>query len=359
MQPCPAEPDWKELEQSTALGLDISPQLTQVLETSQGLCQARAHLLLSHLMLLSGEQAQAFYHLQQSMRLGLVEPCQLAFSALCRVAGQLDRAQSWLDISSTPSFERELEQGLVLRELGRYQRAEQCFLKALHLALELGGAKDLPALRTYHRLGVIYCILGRYSESRSFLRTCLEGLTVLSTKPGLLETEVWHDYALLCLATKRTVEAEGFACRALYTRKQRLGSETSGLAKSYVLIGNVFLEHDAVRSERSLLKSLSLLRHHQGAETDQASAHLSLAALYLQQGELEAALRHAQRGSGLLRSLPRPHADRASALLLLSSVMKANGRSEWQACEAAAKSEYTRSLPAEHNYVNTNSSREQ
>lgn len=352
---------WSQLENDTLLGLDVCPQLNCLLATAQESPElaGRIHLLQARSLLYSGEQAQAFSHLQQAVRLGPSEPCHIVFSALCRTTGQLEKAKSWLEISpKTETLERELEQGLVLRELGQYVQAESCFLKALHIALEQGNAAALPAIRSLHRLGVIYCILGRYSESKSFLKTCIEGISKLSGKPGLLETEIWQDYSLLCLATHREVEAEGYACKALYTRKQILGSRAPGLSKTYTLVGNVFLEHAPVRAERCLLKALGLLRLHQGAETDQASAHLSLSALYLQQHQFEASLRHAQKGSGLLRTLPRPHADRASALLLLASVLRANGRSEGDACECAAKEEYASSLPAEHSYVYTSPDRE-
>lgn len=355
------ESHWTHLENETLLGLDVSSQLKSLLETAQESSEVpgRIHLLQAKASLYRGEQAQAFSHLQQAMRLSPVEPCHILFSALCRATGQLERARSWLDITpKTESLERDLEQGLVLREMGQYVQAESCFLKALHVALEQGAATALPAIRSLHRLGVIYCILGRFGESKSFLKTCIEGISKLSDKPGLLETEIWQDYSLLCLATRNGVEAEVYACKALYTRKLILGNRTPGLAKTYTLVGNVFLEHDPIRSERCLLKALGLLRLHQGAETDQASAHLSLSALYLQQSQVEASLRHAQRGSGLLRTLPRPHADRASALLLLSSVLKANGRSEGDACECAAKQEYASSLPAEHSYVYTSPDRE-
>jgi tetratricopeptide (TPR) repeat protein len=350
-----------QLEHDTLLGLNVASQLHSLQETTSEKPELAgfAHLLQAKFLLYCGERAQVFSHLQQAMRLGSAEPCNITFSALCRATGQLDRAQSWLDIApKTETLERELEQGLVLRETGRYLEAERCFLKALHMALEQGPATALPAIRSFHRLGVIYCILGRYSESRSFLNTCIEGIAKLSEQPGLLETEIWHDYAMLCLATGRAVEAEGYACKALYARKHLLGKKSAGLAKTYTLVGNVFLEHDPVRAERSLLKALGLLRLHQGAETDQACAYLSLAALYLQQHQLEPSLRHVQRGSGLLRTLPRPHADRASALLLLSSVLKANGRNEADACECAAKQEYASSLPAEHSYVYTRPDRE-
>ena len=331
--------------------------LAQVPE-SHNLEVGRTHLLLAKLYTRKSLYEKALLHAHsalQALKDSDSTACHLVFSWICRVTGQLTRAQEWLSMNDQkPSVDCFIEQGLVCRELGNYREAESHFLRALDLSLQTSGPRELQSVRSCHCLGVIYCVLGRYNESRNFLKACVAAVVDLCGDSNLLETEVWQDYALLCLVSGNLVEAEIYACKALYERKNMLGQEALGLAKNYTLLGSVFTEEGkAVRAEKMLIKAIAILRINQGSDLDTGSAYMSLAYLYLEQMEFEHALRNAERGFRLLKTgLPERHADRGTALMLLALVLKGCGKpAEATVCWDRMLQAYGASLPEEHSYV--------
>jgi tetratricopeptide (TPR) repeat protein len=173
------------------------------------------------------------------------------------------------------------------RTQGRYPEAERLSLRALALAEDRFGARNLQAARALNNLVVLYRETDRLAKAVS---CCERVLAIMKKAVGAGDAQlaaVYHNLAALEHARKHETAAERLARRALQIREKALGAEHPEAASDVALLGTILdRQKRYAEAEPLYRRALQSLRQAYGARHPEVAATMNnLAALYHSQGE--------------------------------------------------------------------------
>jgi len=169
----------------------------------------------------------------------------------------------------------------------RYPEAERLSLRALAVAEERFGSRDLKVARALNNLVVLYRDTDRLAKAVS---CCERVLAIMKKALGAGDAQiaaVHHNLAALEHARKHETAAERLARRALQIREKVFGAEHPETASDVALLATILdRQKRYAQAEPLYRRALQSLRKAYGARHPEVAATLNnLAALYHSQGE--------------------------------------------------------------------------
>lgn len=210
--------------------------------------------------------------------------------------------------AEVPLLRVELNRGILLRNLGRFEESIQA-LKAAQKFEELG--QSITAAQAHQNLGMTYFVMGRYNEALTLLNTARDIFLADGRKRHAMLTELLMSDCLLSLRRFNDVLAKCKNVRQHFSKLDTLltlGQAILNEAKAHAGLGNFSQAQASVDEARQLFLQ-------DGNPTAVADAELQAAVLLAYQGEFAPALAKAEASGTIFAAHKLPIGEARACLV--------------------------------------------
>lgn len=216
--------------------------------------------------------------------------------------------------------------GMLLREQGEYEEAQEAFSRALELRERALGSDHPEVARSLSDLGAVAREQGEYDRAHDFHQRALALLEHALGPTHPYVADALDDLGAMELLRTNYEAAEGHHERALAIREKALGPQHPAVAASFTALGTLAHSRGELGEARELFgRALAILEDALGPEHPDLAAPLGrLTTVAENLGELDVALEHALRVLSILeKALGPEHPDVADCLEGLAFVTQA------------------------------------
>ncbi|MBC7880654.1 MAG: tetratricopeptide repeat protein [Anaerolineae bacterium] len=257
---------------------------------------------------------------------------------LCAAALSLDPLSPYPVRAQTLSAEalgREIveaqqldEQGLKLREMGQYEKAQPLAKQALAIKEKALGSEHPEVAKSLNNLAVLYWLQGNFAEAEPLHKRALaiREKALGSEHPDVAKS--LNNLATLYSERGNYAEAEPLYRRALAIREKALGPEHPDLAKSVNNLANLYADRgEYTEAELLYRRALAIWEKALGSEhLDVAKSLNNLATLYSERGSYAEAEPLYKRALAIReKALGSEHPDVAKSLHNLADLYRQRG----------------------------------
>lgn len=220
------------------------------------------------------------------------------------------------------------EQGLKLREVGQYEKAQSLAKRALAIKEKVLGSEHLEVAKSLNNLAILYWFRGNYAEAEPLHK---RALAIREKVLGPEHPEVaksLNNLATLYSERGNYAEAEPLYRRALAIREKALGPEHPDLAKSVNNLANLYADRgEYTEAELLYRRALAIWEKALGQEhPDVAKSLNNLATLHSERGNYAEAEPLYKRALAIReKALGSEHPDVAISLHNLADLYRQRG----------------------------------